>query len=187
MDKKKKKKIILVASIIVVVLLGILFFVTSILRDQKKTKNTMDLILKDYKSFEDSVLGFNEKRDQIYSSVFVETYYDTIKTNYSAWNQSFQEYEKEVDTVLDHSENLKKYCNGIYYSKSDVNKKCNTFTALYEEVVNTFVSDVSSYNQLMDSYNQYVEESGGTELLEKYSTKKKYIDYNKDKEYSGKE
>lgn len=187
MDKNKKKKLILIVSIVVIFLLGILFFIHSILKDQEETAATMNLILKDYDQFEDRVLNFNDKRDQIYSSIFVETYYDTIKVNYGTWNLAFQEYEKEVDRVLDVSKNLKKYCNGVYYSKSDVNKKCNSFSSLYEEVINTFVSDVSSYNKIIDNYNDYVKENGGTDLLEKYSTTKKYVDYNQDKKYSGKE
>lgn len=184
---KKKTKIIIITSIIIIILLIIGTFIVSMRKDKKKTNQVMDLILKDSKKFEDSVVSFNENRDNVYKTVFVETYYDTIKESYETWNNQLKDYEKTVDQIEKNSKNLKKYCNGMYYSKAEVNQKCNDFTSLYEELINTFVSDITSYNQIIKEYNEYMKENNSNETLNTYDTKKKYIDYNKDKDYSGKE
>lgn len=184
---KKKTKIMIIISVIIIIFLLVGLFIGSIAKDKKKTKEAMNLIIKDSEKFEKSVEKFNEKRDNIYTEVFTETYYDTIKEKYESWNNSLQDYEKVVDNIETTSKNLKKYCNGMYYSKSEVNQKCNDFISLYEEVNNTFISDIDAYNKIIKEYNEYMKENNSTETLNTYSTKKKYIDYNKDKTYSGKE
>ena len=184
---KKNKTIITIICIVAVIVIIIGLFFNSISKDREKTNKIMNLIVKDYDKFEASVLNFNDKRDKIYSSVFEDTYYDTIKQNYDVWNNSFNDYEKTVDDVISKSKNLKKYCANNYYSKNDINSKCSSFSSLYEEVINSFVSDINSYNKLIDTYNEYVKENSGTDTLNKYSTKKKFIDFNNDGDYAGKE
>lgn len=170
-----------------IVFLIIGLFIGSMRKDKKETKKVMDLIIKDSEKFENSVVSFNEKREKVYSTIFVETYYDTIRENYETWNNQLKDYEQTIDQLETTSKNLKKYCNGMYYSKAEVNQKCNDFSSLYEEVVNTFVSDITSYNKMIKEYNEYMKEKNSNETLNEYNTKKKYIDYNKDKSYSGKE
>lgn len=184
---KKKTKIIIITSIIMIVFLIIGLFIGSMRKDKKETKKVMDLIIKDSEKFENSVVSFNEQREKVYSTIFVETYYDTIKENYETWNNQLKDYEQTIDQLETTSKNLKKYCNGMYYSKAEVNEKCNDFSSLYEEVVNTFVNDITSYNKMIKEYNEYMKENNSNETLNEYNTKKKYIDYNKDKSYSGKE
>lgn len=184
---KNKKKTIIITSVIVAIILIIGIFTISIIKDKKKTKETMSLIEKEYQTFEQDIEAFNTKRDEIYSEIFVETYYDTIKGKYQVWNNQLNEYEKKVDSVINNSKNLQKYCNGIYYSKPEINQNCNNFSSLYEEMINSFVTDINEYNKIIKDYNEYLQESNSQETLNFYKTTKKYLDYNKDKKYSGKE
>lgn len=184
---KKKTKIMLIVSIIAIILLIVGLFIGSMKKDKKKTQQVMELVLQDSKEFEKNVLSFNEKREEVYTEVFGETYYDTIKENHDKWSNLLKEYEKTMDKIENTSKNLKKYCNGMYYSKAEVNQKCNDFSSLYEEVNNTFVSDIDSYNKTIKEYNEYTKENEAENAIDMYQTKKKYIDYNKDKSYSGKE
>ena len=184
----KSSKIIVIVIVVLGIFLGLVsFFVNSLKKDQLETKKIMNMIVKEYDLFEDQVLTFNDVRDQVYIVVFQDTYYDSLKDSYEKFNNTMQELEKNVDQVVDQSLKLKSHCD-TYYSDSSINNKCSTFKQLYEEVMNSFVNDVEKYNELLDDYNDYLKENGHTDegLLE-YKTDKKYIDFNKDKEYSGRE
>lgn len=184
---KKNRVVIISISVIVVLLIFITFFIISIRRDKLETKKVMNTIIKKYEVFEKKVLKFNEVRDEVYTTVFADTYYDTLSSSYSDNNKKIKNLEGVIDEVEKSADQLKKYCKNAYYSDSDVNRKCSSFKSLYEEVVNSFVSDIDKYNKLLDDYNNYIKNSGAGEKLDKYSTKKKYIDFDGDKEFIGKE
>ena len=57
----------------------------------------------------------------------------------------------------------------------------------YEQVINYFVSDIKTYNKNVISYNNYQATLGTGLSVIKYNTNKKYIDYNNDGKYDGKE
>ncbi len=184
---KKNKVIIISISVVAILLVLITFFVISIRRDKLETKKVMNTIVKKYDGFEKKVLKFNEVRDEVYTTIFSDTYYDAIGSSYSDNNNKIKKLEETVDEMEKSASQLKKYCKNAYYSDSEVNKKCSSFKSLYEEVINSFVSDIDKYNKVLDNYNTYIKETGGTETLEKYSTKNKYIDFDGDKEFVGKE
>lgn len=184
----KKNKVIIISILVVAILLTfITFFIISIRRDKLETKKVMNTIIKKYDIFEKKVLKFNEFRDEVYTTVFADTYYDAIGSSYSDNNNRIKKLEEIIDEVEKSANQLKKYCKNVYYSDSDVNRKCSSFKSLYEEVINSFVSDIDKYNKVLDNYNNYIKDSGGGETLEKYNTKKKYIDFDGDKEFVGKE
>ena len=55
-------------------------------------------------------------------------------------------------------------------------------------MVNYFVNDVTQVNNNIEEFNKYNNENNtGIAPLQKYNTTKKYIDFNDDKEYTGKE
>ena len=53
---------------------------------------------------------------------------------------------------------------------------------------NSFVEDIAAYNNNITNYNKWLDSKNDTTSikLEKYDTKKTYIDFNKDGDYSGK-
>ena len=58
---------------------------------------------------------------------------------------------------------------------------------MYEQVINYFVLDVDDYNENVKKYNEYQITISSTSSIKEYSTNKKYIDYNGDKTFEGKE
>ena len=58
---------------------------------------------------------------------------------------------------------------------------------IYEQVVNYFVSDINFYNNKVEKYNEYQSSMGTLLRIKKYTTDKKFIDYNEDNQYDGKE
>lgn len=117
-------------------------------------------------------------------------YYETLTQNDTAYKTKLTDYETQVAKISQSTKTIREYCkDGIYYSSSDVNNKCNSFKLGYEEMVNSFVDDINTYNKNITAYNKYLDDEGNTTSLklETYQTKKTYIDYNNDGKYSGKE
>ena len=78
-------------------------------------------------------------------------------------------------------------CDDVYYPESSINNKCINYKSIYEQVVNYFVTDINIYNKNIVNYNNYQASLGSGLLLKSYDTNKKFIDYNKDGSYDGKE
>lgn len=162
-------------------------FVSSLQEDRTATLARMEDVKLEYKNFSDSVDVFNDIRNSLYLSVFEEVYYDTMASTDASVKESFSNYEASVNGVMKTVDNLSSLCDSIYFPDNNVNIKCNGFGSVYEQIVNAFVSDVELYNNNILQYNDYQKENGATLSLDGYVTEKKYIDYNKDKKYEGKE
>ncbi len=193
MDEKKSKKIkILVLIGITCVIWGfITMFISSVKKDQKEMNSRMDTIVKSYNNFSKKMEEFNTMRDQLHTEFLDKVYYDTLETQDAEFKNKLKSYEELVSKIsLSTKNNLRKYCtDDIYYSSSDVNSKCAAYKQGYEEMVNYFVDDINSYNNNLQQYNAWLDSENKQDSihLENYETKKKYIDYNKDGQYSGRE
>lgn len=188
-DKGSKAKIlvIILVTVFVIFCLLIWFFIIDLKKDQEQTKGQMSKVVDAYKDFSTEIDNFNDARNQLYLDVFENTYYDTLSNNDAKFKEMFTNYEKIVDRVVNGALRLEKYCKNVYYTDSKVNIKCKEYGEVYEQVINAFVSDVKLYNKNITNYNTYQAEKGGTVFLNSYVTKKKYLDYNGDKKYQGKE
>ena len=187
-DKKKIVKILVLIGITCILWGLITMFISSVKKDQKEMNSRMDTITKSYTEFEKNIADFNSLRDFFHTEVLDKVYYETIAATDAEVKVKIKSYEESVSTIsLSTKDNLRKYCiDDIYYSSSDVNNKCAAFKQGYEEMVNSFVDDVNQYNSNIDKYNEWIKGQGNTTgVLEQYKTKKKYIDYNNDGEYSG--
>lgn len=184
----RKKVIILCVVGVISILIGLsIQFVYSLKDDREKTLARMDDVILEYKNFSDSIDVFNDMRNSLYLDVFEKFYYDTMGQNDQEVKEILFSYEGAVNNITTTTNSLADLCGTIYYPDSNVNGKCKSFPGVYEQVVNAFVSDVELYNNNISQYNNYQKENGASEVLEKYNTDKKYIDYNKDKKYEGKE
>lgn len=187
--KNKKVKILVLIGITCIVWGLILMFVSSVKKDQKEMNARMDKIVNSYDKFSKKIEEFNAMRDSLHTEFLDKVYYEKLETQDTDFKNKLKTYEELVSSIsLSTKNNLRKYCqDNIYYSSSDVNNKCAAYKQAYEEMVNSFVDDVNTYNSNIDQYNKYLDTQGATNALrlEKYQTKKQYIDYNKDGTYSG--
>ncbi len=187
--KNKKVKILVLIGITCIVWGLILMFVSSVKKDQKEMNARMDKIVNSYDKFSKKIEEFNTMRDSLHTEFLDKVYYEKLETQDTDFKNKLKIYEELVSSIsLSTKNNLRKYCqDNIYYSSSDVNNKCAAYKQAYEEMVNSFVDDVNTYNSNIDQYNKYLDTQGATNALrlEKYQTKKQYIDYNKDGTYSG--
>lgn len=187
--KNKKVKILVLIGITCIVWGLILMFVSSVKKDQKEMNARMDKIVNSYDKFSKKIEEFNTMRDSLHTEFLDKVYYEKLETQDTDFKNKLKTYEELVSSIsLSTKNNLRKYCqDNIYYSSSDVNNKCAAYKQAYEEMVNSFVDDINTYNSNIDQYNKYLDTQGATNALrlEKYQTKKQYIDYNKDGTYSG--
>ncbi len=185
----KKKKLIIIGSCVVVFLsfvFFVLFFIFDFLDDKDKTRKEMKKIQEEYSAFKTSIENYNTARDKVYMDLFDVLYLNTMEEMDTQNREVLKATEQVVKEVEKTSSSLKKACEGVIYPDVSINTKCSSFALAYEQVVNSYVSDVANFNEQIKKYNEWAKEQQRTELA-KYETKLKYIDYNKDKTYSGKE
>lgn len=186
--QNKKVKILGTVGILLIVAGVITNFMNSLKTDKEEIHRRMEVITSSYEVFKQDATTFSQVRDDLYINVFSEIYYETLKDNITVYFEKLKEYENTLDQVEKEALTLNENCKGIYYPEAEINTKCSAFSKSYEEMVNYFVNDVNQVNKNIDEYNKYQTENiTGNVLLEKYHTTKKYIDFNQDKEYAGKE
>ena len=189
-DNKTKKYVVLAIVGVIALLLGIvLLFISNIKKDQRELNSRIKTIDKEYAVFKKDLEGISNKRDELHKEFLDTIYYETFQANDTGYKNKLLEYEEEIANISKKNKKLKDYCNaGIYYSQTETNNKCSAFNLGYEEMVNSFVEDIASYNNNITNYNKWLDSKNDTTSikLEKYDTKKTYIDFNKDGDYSGK-
>ena len=154
--------------------------------DQAEVKRRMDEVVDAYDTFKSDVDSFNTIRDNIYTEVMQDTYYDILKNNDAHYKELFNSYKESLEVIdKDYSE-VESSCVNVLHPDSEVNNKCEAIIVGYEEVVNTYISDVNSYNELILSYNKWLDDNNSTDSkLEKIKLDRDYLDINGDREYAG--
>lgn len=161
--------------------------VVNVKKDQEETKQRTVDVADVYKTFSNSVDNFNDIRNDLYLTYFDNLYYDTLSEIDAKAQEALTNYEAIVDEVSKSANNLKNMCGDTYFVDTSTNNKCSSYGSVYEQIINAFVSDVNLYNETVDSYNEYQKELNSGFSLNRYKTDKKFIDYNNDKKYEGKE
>lgn len=186
---KKSLKVIGIVFIIIAILFGCAWVWASGLKeDQRKTKEIIKVILEKYENFNNRVEEFSQLRNKYYE-LKEDLYLETLSENAEEWNKFMDDYSNAISEVEKASKELKENCD-IKYGDVNANSKCTAFKANYEAAHNYYISDINLYNELIDDYNKWLKEENvkGKEINKgKYPVYKKYIDFDKDKEYFGKE
>ena len=184
----RKIKILFSLSAFCIILGLVLNFTTSFKQDKQEVAKRMKVINSTYELFKENTTEFSNTRDNLYDNVFSELYFETLNITIPNCLEELQKYENVLNQVETEAKRLQKNCQDIYFPSSDVNTKCQTSLEKYEEMVNYFVNDITQVNQNIEEYNKYNQENQtGIAPVQKYNTTKKYIDFNKDSEYTGKE
>jgi ABC-type Na+ efflux pump permease subunit len=184
----KKKWIILLIVIILVFALAIYLYINSFKEDKKETLKIMKQVNTDYPVFIKATNACVEKRNEFYKQK-EDIYLEEISKNPADWTTLMSEYEELLNQVETSSKRLKKYCKNEF-GDITVKTECNKFKANYEAVMNYYITDVKVYNKLVKEYNEWVNTNNSSaSKLEKVKLKiyDKYIDFDEDGEYFGKE
>ena len=174
-------------SFVLIISGGVSSFLLGLQQDRQQTYKRIEVVNDNFKVFNDNTTAFENARDELYKDVLANVYYDTMAETDAAVKTKLSNYENLVDELEKNAKSLEKLCDEVYYPDSEANSKCNNYKIIYEQVVNYFVSDISVYNKNVKSYNAYQKSLNSTITIKEYETNKKYIDYNQDKKYDGKE
>ena len=166
---------------------GVSSFVLGLKQDKEEIYNRINEVNNSFETFSTNTSVFEGYRDELYGVVLNNVYFDTMYEQDKIVKNKLSNYENLVDELTKNTKNLDSLCNDVYYPDSKVNTKCNNYKSIYEQVVNYFVSDINVYNKNVDKYIEYQKNNNSNLKIEKYKTNKKYIDYNNDNEYDGKE
>lgn len=184
---KKLANCLLVLSIVLIISGGVSTFILGLKADRTETLSRMVEVNDIFEIFSTNTTAFENVRDELYTEVFADLYYDNMYTNDGVIKIKLSNYESLVDDLGKNAKTLKALCEDVYYPDGNVNNKCFNYKSIYEQVVNYFLSDIKVYNNVIKEYNDYQTANNLTYLVKEYKTKKKYIDYNEDGIFDGKE
>lgn len=184
---KKLSYILMTISAVMIMSGSVSSFLIGLKNDKAKTYKRMEDVTNYFETFSSNTTAFENERDNLYNNVLENIYYDTMYTSDKEIKNKLSNYENLVDEMAKNTNKLNSLCDDVYYPDSSINNKCNNYKNIYEQVVNYFVNDIKIYNDNVLKYNNYQATLGSGLKLAKYQTKKKYIDYNNDGKYDGKE
>lgn len=182
MNMKKVSFIVLVIGSVLIVSGCFSLYLQGLREDKKQILNRIDDVGDEFEVFSANTSIFEEYRDNLYGEVLEGVVCDTLKNNDKDIKNRLSNYENLVDELKTNVSKLDKLCTDVYYPDSNTNSKCSNYKVIYEQVVNYFVSDINVYNKNIKECNKGTDANVST-----YKTKKKYIDYNNDKKYDGKD
>ena len=184
---RKIANVLLVLSIVLIISGGVSTFILGLQADRTETLSRMVEVNDVFEIFSTNTTLFENTRDELYTNVLSNLYYDNMFETDGIIKVKLNDYEKLVDELSNNAKVLNNLCEDVYYPDGNVNNKCFNFKSIYEQVVNYFVGDVEVYNGTIKTFNEQQTAAGTGLVLEEYKSVKKYIDYNKDKSYDGKE
>lgn len=187
MNSKKLAYIIMTLSFVFIMSGSVSTFVLSLKQDKQETYRQIYVVNDEFEVFSTNTSVFESFRDDLYKDFLSNFYFDTLDQNDDDIKNRLSNYENIVDEIKKNTVQLDSLCKEVYYPDSEANTKCMNYKTIYEQVVNYFVSDINLYNRYVKQYNEYENNSVNFHSIQKYITDKKYIDYNKDNQYDGKE
>ncbi len=177
---------IICITIITLIIFGTYKFITNFKEDKEITKEKSNEIVQNFDLFNKSVQQFAKERDYFYNQR-ENTFLEEFAKNTKNWNDLIKDYQKSIENIEKNSTILKENCT-VKFADPNINSKCTIFKSTYEAANNYYISDIKNYNKTVDEYNKWAKEKGENHLNKGNLTiYKDYIDYDKDKEYFGKE
>ncbi len=166
---------------------GFSSFIISLKDDHQQVLHRMEDVSGLFEGFSTKTTAFEEFRDELYNDVLGNVYYDTMVVTDDAVKEKLREYEAMVDDLTGDAKKMNSLCGNVYYPQASVNSMCENYKSIYEQVVNYFVTDIATYNESVQKYNDYQKAIKSDLFVSEYQARYRYIDYNGDKVFDGKE
>ena len=187
MNIRKIAYIFLCLSLVLIISGGFSSFLINLREDHQQVLRKMDDVSLVFEGFSTNTSIFEEYRDTLYTEVLGNVYYETMYKTDKDVKEKLQEYESIVNDIHDNTKELDQLCGKAYYPDAEVNNMCVNYKSIYEQVVNYYVTDINTYNDNVQKYNEYQEAIKSDKTVDTYQTDYQYIDYNQDKVFDGKE
>ncbi len=183
MNIRKLAFVVLTLGLVLIVSGSFSLFLQGLREDKQQILNRIDDVGDEFEVFSANTSIFEEYRESLYEEILEGVVCDSLKDNAKKVNNKLSNYENLVDELDSNVLKLNKLCDDVYYPDSNTNNKCSNYKVIYEQVVNYFVSDIANYNKNVKQCNKSITDN----KISIYKTNKKYIDYNNDKKYDGKD
>lgn len=176
---KKMHKIIILMVVILIIISITAIIIINIKKEKILIEENIEVITNNYEEFKTQIQNYNQIRNEYNEktkNIFYETYKEQkkeIDDILIRYNETIQKIDKTVD-------NINKKCIGLY-DDANINSICSSYQELYEKIINLYVTDLTSYNNIIKVYNEYKSEN--LELFQMIHSE--YIDYNNDTKYEG--
>lgn len=187
MNTRKLAYLFLSISLVMIVAGSFSSFLIGLREDHQRVLRRMDDVSGIFEGFSTNTTMFEDYRDELYTEVLGNVYYDTMYKTDETVKGKLNEYEAIVDGIKKDTKKLDSLCKHVYYPDSEVNKMCTNYKSIYEQVVNYYVTDIHTYNDNVEKYNAYQDTIKKDLKIRKYHTEYDYIDYNGDNIFDGKE
>ena len=149
---------LLALSLVLIMSGGFSSFLIGLRKDKENTMNLMKVVDDEFETFSANTSVFESFREDLYAEVLEGAVCNQLILNDAAVKNKLSNYENLVDEL---SKNVKRQVNNYY------------------------VTDINNYNKNVKQCNSSA--SGDILLLKEFKNNKKYIDFNGDKKYDGKE
>ena len=187
MNTRKLAYLFLSISLVMIVAGSFSSFLIGLREDHQEVLRRMEDVGGIFEGFSTNTTLFEDYRDELYTEVLGNVYYDTMYKSDETVKGKLNEYEAIVDSIKKDTKKLDSLCKKVYYPDNEVNKMCINYKSIYEQVVNYYVTDIHTYNDNVEKYNAYQDTIKKDLKINKYHTDYDYIDYNGDKIFDGKE
>ena len=175
---------LLVLSLVLIISGSFSSFLIGLRRDKENTLNLMKVVDDEFETFSANTSVFESFREDLYAEVLEGVVCDQFVLNDTLIKNRLSNYENLVDELSKNVTKLDKLCVDVYYPNSSTNNKCLNYKSIYEQVNNYFVTDINNYNKNVKTCNSNTTSENN---IKEFKNTKKYIDFNGDKKYDGKE
>lgn len=180
-----KKSNLWMISIFLVIFAALICFVAVLLSDKNEKEeeiiNTVETVRKNYANLtEENTNNISIRKEMINKlNSFNNEEYPSIHENYL---ETLNNYNNSVNKIKDYVTILNEKC-ATNVEEGTTNVLCRSYSGIYEEVVNIYITIMTNYNNKITNINKNREEK--YELYTMLYTD--YLDVNNDGKYLGKD
>ena len=171
---------IMILMILGVVMTIIAFAMSTTVNKDAITEKNKSKILEDYTALTTISSTNNEIRDELTTKLITFSI-ESYPEEHEEYVELLNKYNENITTITNHTIEMDKKCSKKI-DDARIEVVCRSYKMLYEDVVNTYITNVNEYNNKIKTYN----ETAATPYNEFEPIKKEYIDYDKDGSYLGK-
>ena len=180
------RKIIVIIIVVLILItggiLGVKIISDSASKLNKEYKEAKKELKVNYDSLSKNVETYNEIRSTLAELMTSAAYYEDYPNVNEDLAQLYQEYDLLISGITVDIKKINESCL-INYMEKEYIDICNNYPLIYEKIINVYVDDIASYNELITNYHNWA--SKDEYDLFKSNNINDYLDYNGDGIYEG--
>ena len=118
---RKIANVLLVFSVVLIISGGVSTFILGLQADRTETLSRMVEVNDVFEIFSTNTTLFENTRDELYTNVLSNLYYDNMFETDGIIKVKLNDYEKLVDELSNNAKVLNNLCEDVYYPDGNVN------------------------------------------------------------------